>query len=82
MPAKKDKKKDEDFEASMERLESIVSDLEKGEFSLQESLKKFEEGLRLGKQCKDVLDGAELRVKQLVEDADGGLGEKEFDGES
>jgi exodeoxyribonuclease VII small subunit len=85
MPGKKAKNKDErseSLEASMQRLESIVSDLEKGEFSLEESLEKFEEGLQLGKRCKDILDGAELKVKKLVEDAGGGLEQKEFDGES
>lgn len=86
MPKRK-KEADEDaqsvgLEASMERLESIVSDLESGEFGLEEALEKFEEGLRLGKRCKKILDRAELRVKQLVENADGELEEKEFDGES
>jgi len=72
----------EGLEASMEKLEVIVTDLESGEFGLEEALKKFEEGLRLGKRCKRILDHAELRVKQLVENADGELEEKEFDGES
>jgi exodeoxyribonuclease VII small subunit len=71
----------EGLEASMEKLELIVTDLESGEFGLEEALKKFEEGLRLGKRCKRILDHAELRVKQLVENADGELEEKEFDGE-
>ncbi len=66
----------------MERLESIVSDLEEGEFSLEEALNKFEEGLKLGKQCRKVLDQAELRVKILVENADGELEEQEFDEKS
>jgi exodeoxyribonuclease VII small subunit len=72
----------EGLEASMQRLESIVSDLEKGEFSLEEALQKFEEGLKLGKRCKEVLDRAELRVKKLVENANGKLEEREFEGES
>ena len=74
--------KPEGLEASMEKLESIVTDLESGEFGLEDALEKFEEGLRLGKHCKKILDGAELKVKQLVENADGELEEKEFDGES
>jgi len=72
----------EGLEASMEKLEQIVTDLESGEFGLEEALKKFEEGLRLGKRCKGILDRAEIRVKQLVENADGELEEKELDGES
>jgi len=54
------------LEASMKRLEAIVSDLEKGEHSLEESLKRFEEGLTLGKECRKILDQAELRVKRLI----------------
>jgi len=75
-------KKPEGLEDSMERLESIVSDLEEGEFSLEEALNKFEEGLKLGKQCRKILDQAELRVKKLVENADGELEEQEFDEKS
>lgn len=70
------------LEASMAKLESIVSDLEDGEFPLEEALNKFEEGLKLGRHCRKILDEAELRVKKLVENADGTLEEKEFDGES
>jgi exodeoxyribonuclease VII small subunit len=77
-----DEARSEGLEASMEKLESIVTDLESGEFGLEEALEKFEEGLRLGKSCKLILDRAELRVKQLVENADGELEEEEFDGES
>lgn len=72
----------EGLEASMRRLESIVSDLEKGEFSLEQALEKFEEGLKLGKRCKEILDRAEMRVKQLAENANGKLEEKEFESES
>jgi exodeoxyribonuclease VII small subunit len=70
------------LEASMARLESIVSDLEEGEFPLEEALNKFEEGLKLGRQCRKILDEAELRVKKLVENADGALEEEEMDGGS
>ncbi len=77
-----DGEQSEGLEASMEKLEKIVTDLEGGEFGLEEALGKFEEGLRLGKRCKHILDRAELKVKQLVEDADGNLEEKEFDGDS
>ncbi len=68
------------LEASMNKLEEIVSDLESGDSPLEDALDKFEEGLRLGKHCKQILDRAELRVKQLVENADGNLEEGEFDG--
>ena len=78
----KDEDREEGLEAAMERLERIVSDLEKGEFSLQEALDMFEEGLRLGKHCKAILDRAEMRVKKLVESEDGQLREEELDGEN
>lgn len=62
------KKLPESFEQSMEKLEAIVSDLETGEFSLEESLKKFEEGLTLGKRCREILKNAQVRVEKLVEE--------------
>ena len=69
------------FEESMTRLEKIVDELEKGEFSLEESIKKFEEGLKLGKSCKKILDEAESKVKKLVENEGGELGEEDVDDE-
>jgi exodeoxyribonuclease VII small subunit len=60
-----------DFEKSMKKLEKIVDDLEKGDYSLEESLQKFEEGLKLGKSCREILEKAELRVRQLVTDENG-----------
>ncbi|MCK4775682.1 MAG: exodeoxyribonuclease VII small subunit [Candidatus Krumholzibacteria bacterium] len=75
-------KKSKGLEASMQKLESIVADLEKGESSLEEALDKFEEGLGLGKKCKELLDRAELRVKKLVEDTDGELKEEELGGDA
>ena len=65
MPAKK-----KDFETSMTKLEAIVSELESGEFSLAESLAMFEEGLLLGKSCRELLDNAEARVTQLLDEPD------------
>ena len=68
------------FEQSMERLEAIVSELERGEYPIEESLKKFEEGLALGKTCKQFLARAEMRVKKLVETDDGEIAEEDFEG--
>jgi exodeoxyribonuclease VII small subunit len=70
------------FEDSMKKLEKIVDELDKGEYSLEESLHKFEEGLRLGKSCKEILEKAELRVRKLVESDDGGLTEEDAPDES
>ena len=71
------------FEAAMARLEEIVADLESGKLSLEESLKKFEEGITLGKTCRDFLDRADLRIRTLTAaaDADDSAVEVDQDGE-
>jgi len=66
------KKSPASFEESMEKLEAIVADLESGEFSLEESLKKFEEGFTLGKHCREILDNAQVRVEKLAGPENGG----------
>ena len=58
--------KKQSFEEAMERLEVIVAKLEKGECSLDESLKLFEEGAKLAGQCGELLDQAELKVNLLL----------------
>lgn len=59
------------FEDAMKRLEEIVEALEGGELPLEESLKRFEEGMALVKFCNRRLDEAERRVTLLLEDQDG-----------
>jgi exodeoxyribonuclease VII small subunit len=54
-----------DFESSLKKLELIVRELESGDVSLDESLKKFEEGIDLYKQCRQTLEGAEKKIKIL-----------------
>ena len=49
-------------------LEKIVEDLESGELSLEQSLKTFEKGIKLTRQCQGELEKAELKVKKLVEE--------------
>ena len=53
------------FEKSIEELETLVSQLEKGELSLEESLKQFEQGINLARQCQTILQQAEQKVEQL-----------------
>ena len=55
----------------MARLEAIVGELEKGDLPLDESLKIFEEGIRLSKSCLRVLEDAEKKVEVLVQDKNG-----------
>ena len=59
------------FEQAMARLEVIVGELEKGDLPLDESLRIFEEGIRLSKNCLKVLEDAERKVEVLVQDKDG-----------
>lgn len=56
-----------DFEKSLQQLEQIVNRMESGELGLEESLTRFEEGIKLAKQCQDTLSDAELRVEKLIE---------------
>lgn len=59
------------FEQAMARLEAIVGELEKGDLPLDESLKIFEEGIRLSKNCLKVLEEADRKVEVLVQDTNG-----------
>jgi exodeoxyribonuclease VII small subunit len=54
------------FEAAMTRLEAIVAELESGKLSLEDSLRKFEEGITLGKTCRELLDRADVRIRTLT----------------
>lgn len=68
------------FEEAMQRLEDIVSSIERGETTLEESLKLFTEGTKLLKQCGTMLDKAEQQVTKLVKTSDGVLTEVPFEG--
>ncbi len=59
------------FEDALARLETIVTELEKGDLPLDESLKIFEEGIRLSKSCLKILDDTERKVEVLVQEKDG-----------
>ena len=67
------------FEDAMARLEDIVEDLEGGELPLEDSLKAFEEGMKLLTFCSDKLDEVEKRVSVLVKESDGRYSKKPFD---
>ncbi len=58
--------KKQSFEEAMVRLEAIVAQLEKGECGLDQSLKLFEEGAKLARQCEQLLDQAEQKVDLLL----------------
>ncbi|MDE0146238.1 MAG: exodeoxyribonuclease VII small subunit [Nitrospira sp.] len=59
------------FEDALARLETIVTELEKGDLPLNDSLKMFEEGIKLSKTCLKMLDDAERKVEIMVQDKDG-----------
>jgi exodeoxyribonuclease VII small subunit len=59
------------FEDAMARLETIVADLERSELPLDESIRIFEEGIKLSKTCLKMLDDAERKVEILIQDKDG-----------
>ena len=64
--AKSDKQSN--FESSLNKLELIVTKLEDENISLEDSVKSFEEGVNLVKQCQKQLQDAELKIKKLLDD--------------
>jgi len=68
----------ENFEESMKKLEDIVTELEKGNLNLDESVEKFEEGMKIAKQCNTSWEDAEKKITILLE-KDGELKEEDFD---
>ncbi|MBQ4515152.1 MAG: exodeoxyribonuclease VII small subunit [Clostridia bacterium] len=68
------------FEQSINELEEIVSALENGETTLDESLKLFEQGVKLSKSCQTMLDKAQQKVTVLLKNEDGEITEEEFEG--
>jgi len=53
------------FEKSMAELQDIVTQLEKGELPLEDSLKQFEQGITLARKCQDILNQAEQKIEML-----------------
>ncbi len=60
-----------DFEASIAALQELVEKMERGEYTLEESVAQFERGMALAKACQEALKTAELKVSKLVSDSDG-----------
>ena len=59
-----------DFEKTLEELEKLVTNLEDGDLSLDESLSGFKHGIELTRQCQSVLDNAQQTVEQLINPED------------
>jgi len=66
------------FEAAVKRLEEVASALEREGVSLDESLKLYEEGVKLIRYCNGLLEGAERKIKMLSVSGDGELTEQDF----
>ncbi len=67
------------FEAALARLEEIVKELETGELPLEQSLKLFEEGIKLSRICNKRLEEAERRVEILMKDKAGNISAQPFE---
>ena len=65
------------FEETIKKLEEIANKLETGNLNLDESVEKFEEGMKLSKQCTKMLDEAEKRISILIK-KDGEVIEENF----
>ena len=66
--AKKDK--EPSFEQNLEKLQSIVEKIESGELGLEDMINQYEDGIKLIKACREILDTAELKINKLLEDSD------------
>jgi len=67
------------FEKALERLEKIVEELETGNIPLEESLKKYEEGVKLSRICSEKLSQAEKKIQVLTKTLDGSFKREDFE---
>ena len=67
------------FEEALARLEAIVSELERGQLPLDDSMRIFEEGMKLSKTCLKMLEDAERKVEILIKDKDGSKRARPFE---
>ena len=65
------------FEEAMQELENIAGELEKGNLSLEESVSKFEEGMKISKKCSEIIEQAEKKITILLQ-KDGKVEEENF----
>jgi len=67
------------FEKAMGQLEEIVRELESGDLTLENAMKKFEEGMKLSRYCSQLLDETEKKITMLMSDEDGNITAKPFE---
>lgn len=75
----KERSKDISFEKALERLQKIVEELEDGDLALEDSLKKYEEGVGLSRLCQEKLDKAKQKIELLMKDKKGKFAKKDFE---
>lgn len=68
----------QNFEQSLKQLEAIVAQMERGDVSLEDSVKLFEEGTKLAEQCKQQLAEAEGKVEILIKQRNGAMKREPF----
>ena len=66
------------FEENMEELEKVVAELEKGDLNLDDSVSRFEQGIKISKECSKILEDAEKKITILLEQ-DGKMEEEDFE---
>ena len=71
------KEKNQTFEDALYRLETLVEKMESGDGTLEQSLDWFEEGMSLIESCRQELESAEQKVKELIKDSEGGYSLKD-----
>ena len=71
----------QNFESSLEELERIVRDLERGDLPLEKSLELFEQGVKLSRACQERLNEAERRIEILTRDSQGRPAIRPFESE-
>ena len=69
----------QNFEEALKKLETIVAQMERGDVSLEDSVKLFEEGSRLAEQCKQQLADAEGKVEILIKQRNGSMKREPFE---
>ena len=66
------------FEEQIQELEKIISELENGNLNLDDSVVKFEEGMKISKECNKMLENAEKKISILLNDENGEMKEEDF----
>jgi exodeoxyribonuclease VII small subunit len=66
------------FESALKELEEIVREMESGNLSLEDAVKKYESGMEQSRFCLDLLDKTEKKISLLTKNSDGTLQETEF----